>query len=209
MEHLVWGHVQHANLRSHNHQVVPGNVVSGRSQAIAVKHRSHPDAIGEGDGGRPVPGLHERAVIFVECLLLRAHALVVRPGFGDHHHDGVGQRTTGQHQKLQVIVKHGRVASVRIDDRKDGGQVVPKEGRLEHRLSGVHPVNVAPQRVDLAVVDQIPIGMSPIPAGEGIGAEARMDQGQRAFNGRVGQVRVECLQLLRSEHSLVYDGPMR
>jgi len=36
--------------------------------------------------------------------------------------------------------------------------ILAKEVRLEHGLAGVHPVDVAPQRVDLTVVSHVPVG---------------------------------------------------
>ncbi len=70
-------------------------------------------------------------MIFVKCLLFVAHAFVVRPGFRDHHHHYVGQGPSGQNQEFQAVVEHGRIASIRLDDRQHLRHVIPKEVRLE------------------------------------------------------------------------------
>ena len=47
-----------------------------------------------------------------------------------------------------------------------------------HRLfPGEHPVGVAPDGVDLAVVDDVAVGVGPLPAGVGVGGEAGVDDG--------------------------------
>ena len=67
----VRGDVQHPDLRGHHHEIVVGNPVAARAQTVAVQNRSDDRPVGEGDGGRPVPGLHERGVVAVERLQLR------------------------------------------------------------------------------------------------------------------------------------------
>ena len=50
----------------HHHQVVVGDDEARRSEPVAVQGGADLAAVGEGDGGRPVPGLHQRGMIFVE-----------------------------------------------------------------------------------------------------------------------------------------------
>jgi hypothetical protein len=94
--HLLGRDVEDAHLGGHHHQAVVGDVVAGRAQAVAVQRGADHLTVGEGDGGRAVPGLHEAGVELVEGLLLRAHRLVLRPRLRDHHHHGVGQRAARQ-----------------------------------------------------------------------------------------------------------------
>ena len=58
----------------------------------------------------------------------------------------------------------------------------PKSFGFEHRLARVHPVDVAAQRVDFAVVRDVTIRMRAVPARESVRAEAGMNQRQRAFH---------------------------
>ena len=76
-------------------------------------------------------------------------------------------------------------------------------------MTGVHPVDVSAEGVDFAIVDDVAVGMGPFPAGEGIGAEPRVDHGQSCLNGRVGQLRIILLQLLRHQHSFINNGFVR
>ena len=147
-------------------------------------------------------------MVFVERPLRRAHALVVLPRLRDHHHDRVGDRAARPLEELEGIVELTRVAGGRVDDREELPHVV-EERRREHRLAGVHPVHVAAERVDLAVVGDEAIGMCPVPRGEGVGREALVDERQRGDEERVREVVVEGRDLLGLEEALVGDRPGR
>ena len=103
-------------------------------------------------------------MVLVESLLLGAHALVLRPRLGDHHHDGVRERASGEHEQFEAIVEHGGIAAIGIDDRQDLFDVVAEEIGFEQRLACVHPVDVAAQGVDFAVVRHVAVRMGAIPA---------------------------------------------
>ena len=46
--------------------IIVGDAEAGGPQAVAVEGRADLAAVGEGDGGGAVPGLHQRGVVFVE-----------------------------------------------------------------------------------------------------------------------------------------------
>ena len=148
-------------------------------------------------------------MIFVEGPLGRVHAVMVFPRFGDHHHHRVGQGTTAQSQKLQTVVKFGRIAAVLQNNRKNLGQVVAKQLGGQHGLPGVHPVLVAAQGINFAVVDDVTVRVGALPAGKGVGAETRVDQTDRRLHARVGQVGVEAGDLARGQHAFVDQGLTR
>ncbi len=205
-QHAVRRDVQHADLGSHHHQVVLGDVIPRRPQAVAVQHGTDLDAVRECDRGRAIPRFHETGVVLVERPLRIAHALVVLPRLRDHHHHRVRQRTPGEDQQFETVVEHGRVAAVGVDDRQDLPDVLAEQVGFEHRLTGVHPVDVTPQRVDLAIVGYVPIRMRPLPARKRVRAEAGVDQGERALEVRVVQVRIVLRQLVGCEHAFVTKG---
>ena len=74
---------------------------------------------------------------------------------------------------------------------------------MGHTLTRGHPVLVAPQRVDLAVVAHEAVGLRPVPTGERIRREPRVDHGQVRLVVRLPQVRIERHQLAGREHPLV------
>ena len=87
--HVLRLHRQHARFRRHHDQVIVGNQVARRPQPIAVKRRADHPAIREGNGGRTIPRLHQRGVIFVERPLPRVHVRIAGPCLGDQHGHGV------------------------------------------------------------------------------------------------------------------------
>ena len=182
---------------------------SSRPQAVAIQHRPDLAAVGEGDACRSVPGFHQAGVELVEGAHRIIHVLVVRPRLRNHHHHRVRQRTPGQHQKLKRVVEHRRVAAVRIDDRQDLLHVIAEHVGFEQRLARLHPVDVAAQGVDLAVVGDVAIRMRAVPAGEGVGAEARVHQRQRRLHRRIIQILEVLGQLPGQQHALVDDGLVR
>ena len=201
--------VEHAGLRGHDDQVVLRHVVARRAQAVAIEHGADQPPVGERDGGGPVPGLHQARVVLVERALAVVHALVVRPGLRDHHHHRVRQRAARQHQELERVVEHPRVAAVRVDDRPDVRDVGAEGVGLEARLAGVHPVGVAAHGVDLAVVREVAVRVRAVPARKGVGAEPRMDERERRLDRRVLQVQEILVELPGEQHALEDDGAAR
>ena len=166
-------------------------------------------AVGERDRGRAVPGLHQARVVLVERALLLVHRLVPGPRLRDHHHHRVGQGAAGQDQQLEHVVEHRGVAALGVHHGQDLPQVVAERLRLEQALPRVHPVDVAAQGVDLAVVADQPVGVRARPVGEGVGREARVHHGQRRLDAPVHDVGEVGGQLGRDQHPLVDEGAVR
>jgi hypothetical protein len=69
----------------------------------------------------------------------------------------------------------------------------------------LHPVDVAAQRIDLAVMGEDAEGLRQRPGREGVGRVALVIDGEGRNEALVEKVRVECGQLLGEEHALVDD----
>ena len=161
-----------AGLGGHDHQVVVGDVVAAGTQTVAVEDRADVAAVGEDDRRRPVPGLHQAGVVVVERLLRGVHLRVVLPRLRDHHHDRLLEGAAGEQQELEHVVEAAGVGAVGLDDREGKRQIVAEQLALQDALAGVHPVHVAAQRVDLAVVAHEAVRLGTIPRGESVGGEA-------------------------------------
>src|SRR4029077_4809123 len=85
--------------------------------------------------------------------------------------------------------------------------VVSEERRTEQRLACVHPVDIATQRVDFAVVGDVAVGMSPLPAWKRVRGEPLVYQTQRAHTVRVSQFPIEVRDLLPEQEAFVNDRP--
>jgi hypothetical protein len=143
----------------------------------------------------------------VEAAQVLGQVLAAVVGLGDHHHHRVRERAAGEHEQLEDVVEGRRVRARRAHDREHLGQVLAEQLGGELGLARAHPVDVAPQRVDLAVVGDHPVRVGQLPAREGVGGEARVHQGERRLGPRVLQVGVVAEQLRGGQHPLVDDRP--
>ena len=219
-EHLAWLQAplfddaalrdrQHARLGRHDDQIVVGDDVARRAQAVAVQRGADLAAVGERDRRRPVPRLHHGRVVLVEGAPVVVHQRVLLPRLRDHHHHGMGQRVAGHHQKLQRVVEGGRVGLARVDDRVELFEVGAQHGRLHGAFARAQPVVVALDRVDLAVVRDQPVRVRQRPLGKGVGREALVHQRQRAHHARILQVQVVLAHLVGQQQPLVDHGARR
>ena len=199
--------VEQADLRAEHHVPVCRLHPASRAQAVAVERRTDDATVGEGHRGGTVPRLHQTGVEGVEALQVVRQVLAVAIGLRDHHHRGVGQRAPAEHQQLEHVVEGGRVRVAAGHDRQGPLEIVPEELAVQLALAGAHPVDVALDRVDLAVVADHPVGVGQLPAGEGVRGEARVHEGEGALGALVAQVLVEGPQLVADQHALVVDRP--
>ena len=200
---VLGGHLEHAGLRGEHDPAVLRDEPAAGAQAVAVERGADDAAVAEGHGRRAVPGLDERRVVGVEVahLLGQLGAALVR--LGDQHRDGVRRRAAAEHEQLHQAVERGRVGDVVAEQRADLLDVVAEQRRGELELARAHPVAVAAQRVDLAVVGEHAVRVRELPAREGVGGEARVDEREAAHHALVAQVRVVARELRRGEHPLV------
>ena len=134
--------------------------------------------------------------------------VVVLPRLGDHHQDGVVDRAATEVEQLEDLVEARRVRGTRRADRE--GPIDAREDRaVEHRLAGAHPVLVALDRVDLAVVGDEAVRVGERPGRERVGREATVDEQQRALEPLVVQIREELPELRCRQHPLVDERARR
>ncbi len=143
----------------------------------------------------------------VEAAQLLGQVVATLVRLRHHHHQRVRQRAAREHEQLEHVVEGGRVRPALADHRQQLPQVVAEELRGELRLARPHPVRVAAEGVDLAVVRHEPVRVRELPARERVGGVARVDEGERALDPLVGEVEVEALELRRREHALVDERP--
>ena len=182
--------------------------VACRAQAVPIQNRAYDAPVGVGDGGGAVPRFHERAVVLVEGAAFRANLLFGQPfpRFGDHHHQGVAHVASAAHEQFQRVVQFGTVAAVHADDGIEIFDVVAPVGVGQIVGARHHPVDIAFQRVDLAVVADQAEGLGTFPGGEGVGAVALVEDRNRRLVVGIVQIRIEMFQFLRQHQSFVDDG---
>ena len=206
LDDLFRGKVHDAHLGGQNQPLVVGQIVAQGAQTVAVQRRANGVAVREKKGGGAVPGLHHGGVVVIHVPAAAAHVPLAVPGLGDGDHHRQGQLHAGEHEKFQGVVQHGGVGACGVYHRQHLVHVVFQQPGVHGLLPGQHTVNVALNGVDLSVVEKKPVGVGPLPAGEGVGGKAGVYQRQGRTAALVLQIGVEAAQLLHKEHALVYDG---
>ncbi len=186
------GDVEHADLAGQHDQAVVGDPVAAGAQAVAVEDRADDGAVGEGDAGRAVPGLHQRGVELVERAAGRVHRGVVLPRLRDHHQHRVRQRAAAEVQQLEHLVEGRGVA------RRPGVQT----GKSRSRSPGIRSLASCDSRARIQLRLPLTVLISPLCAmkrygwasgqrREGVGGEPGVDQrdGGGEPRGRTGRGR--------------------
>ena len=173
-------------------QALVGDQPAAGAQAVAVEAGAEHAAVGEDHRRRAVPGLDHRGAVAVEAVELVRHVVAVLVGGRDHHHHRLGQRA-GRRATSSSSTR-SKAAESELPSGISGRQrsrSSPNSVRVQRGLAGAHPVDVAGEGVDLAVVGEQPQRLRQLPAREGVGREARVDDRERALQLRVAQVGVE------------------
>ena len=178
-------------------------IVARRPQSVAVERGADLPAVGEGDRRRAVPRLHQRGVILVESAALLVHQRIAGPRFRNHHHHRMRERIAAHGQEFERVVEAGGVGLALVGDRPQLRDVGAEFRRGHRRLPRRHPVVVAAQRIDLAVMRDHAIRMRQRPGRESVGGEALMHQRQRALEIRIVQIGIIGAELVGEEHAFV------
>ena len=152
LDNALFGNVEDTHLGGHYHQVVTGDQITCRAQAISVQRGTDLAAVGKGHGGRAVPRFHHGGMVFIKGAARLIHQWITGPGFRNEQHHGVCHGVTTGHQQFQRIVKTGGVGLTLGNQWPEFLQVVSKQLRGHRLATGVHPVDVAAHGIDLAIV---------------------------------------------------------
>ena len=176
---------QGARFRRHHHQIIVGDDVTCRTQAVAIQRAADLATVGKGHGGRTVPRFHHRGMIFIKRAPVVVHHGVIFPGFRNHHHHRLRYRVAGHDQQLQRIVEAGGIGLAFKNQRIQFLQIGAQDSRAHDAFTGAHPVEVTLDGIDLAVMSDHPVRMRQRPFREGIRGETLMHQSQRRNETRV------------------------
>ncbi len=180
--------VEHADFRGHHDVVVVGDDEARRPQAVAVERRADLPAVGERHRGGTVPRLHQRGMVFVERAAVLVHQRIARPGLGDHQHHRVRERIAAHDEELERVVERRGVRLPVVDQRPDLVEILAEHAARDALLARADPVDVAAQRVDLAVVADEPERMREVPRRKRVGREPLVHHRQRRDHRLVGEI---------------------
>ena len=201
--------IKNSDLGRKNQIVIVCNVITGWTQTVTVKNRSHHISIGKQDGCRSVPRLHHGCIILIEIFLFLCHHSIVCPWLRNHDHDCQWQIHATHHQKLQRIVQHCGVRSFGVDDRKYLLEFPAQLAGCHRLFPGKHLVCITTDGVDLTVMYNKTVWMSSLPAWICVGRETGMYGCNCRLIILILQIGEELTQLLYKEHSFIYDRSAR
>ena len=167
---------ENARFRGHDDMPVIGDAEPRWPQTIAVERCANLPPIGECNRRRSIPGLHQRGMILVERPPSGIHQAVGGPSLRHQHHHGMGKAVATSQQQLQRIVEAGGIRLAVRDQRPHFVEVSAQQFRFHRAPTGVHPVHIAANGVDLPVVRDEAVGMGQPPAGKGVGRKPLMHQ---------------------------------
>ena len=209
LDDLAFVELHHASFAADHQQLAVGYGKTQRAQAITVQPGNHPTAIRRGDGGRAVPRLHD-CVAIQEHVAVRGRHRAVLPGAGrDHQRLGHRRIPPGTAQQLKHVIQGRGVGPARLNDWLHVVYQRPQFPGCQAGFVRLHPVAIASDGVDLAVMRQHPERLRQLPGREGVGAVALVVNGEPADEARVQQVRIELGQRRGQEHALVDDAAAR
>ena len=131
------------------------------------------------------------------------------PRLRNQHQHGMRQGTAGVNKQFDRVVQNRRVAGPFREDREQPLQPGAEQLGPEQPLPRPHPVQVAAQCIDLAVVADEAERLCQRPRREGVGAVALMHERQSRNHTRIAQFRVEIRHAERPHQSLVDKGTGR
>ena len=173
-DHLAWaelaapdllagGEVEDADFRRAADEVAADHPAQ-RAETVAVERGTDGAAVGEDEPGGSVPRLDEAGVEAVEVADLPDHLGIVRPGRRHEHRQRVPDVAAAAHEQLERVVEHP--AAQLLVPAECGG-------------ARPHPVDVAADRVDLAVVAEQAKRLRALPRGLGVRREALVEDPER------------------------------
>ncbi len=202
----VPGERHHAGLGADDQQVIFSPAITKGPQPIAVHAADHPVAVAGDDARRTVPGLHHAIAVVEEIPVRLRHGDLAGPGRRDQKRLGERQGTPGLHQRFDHPIEGGAVRRTRLDDRLDVLVVVAKRRREHPRLVAFHPVEIASERIDFAVVGEHAEWLGELPGRPGVGGIALVKHREVGGEALVQEVRVEDRELLCEKQALIDEG---
>ena len=148
-------------------------------------------------------------MVVVEVLEFLREVRVGAVGGRHEHRHGVQDAAAAHRKNLQRIVEAGGIGAAGLDDRLEKVDVGSPEIGFQLSLAGMHPIPVATDRVDLAIVGEHAERMGQRPGREGVCAVALVEKRDGRLVVRIRQVGVELFQGSRNEEALVNNCAVR
>ncbi len=148
-------------------------------------------------------------MVFAPCTLVARHFNIVFPGWWNKHLHTMEQVATGMCEQFQHVIQLGRITSSFLQDGQEMMDSISPIWRTQCRFTGLHPVPIALQRIDFAIMGQQPHRLCQRPGGKGVSAVALVKDGEGAHIAGICQVKIKAGQLAGSQKPFVDNGCAR
>ena len=202
LDHFVRLVIPDADFRGAGDELIFGDDVARRTQAVTVQVTGSETTVGHDDARRAVPRLHVHGVKVEERAKLRVHIRVVLPGRRHEQTHGAHDIHPARQQQFQHVIHRAGVRAGFVHERR-GIMQVRDQWRLELVGTGAGPLAVTGNSVDLTVVCQVAERLRQRPAWNGVGGEALVEQANGRFQTQVRQVQVEARQVSRHTQTFI------
>ena len=164
---LVIAQRAHARFGANCENTVRRQSIAQRAQTIPVKPSHCPAPIIGRNGGRPVPRLHHGIAIVIKRAVGDRHDRIpLRPGFRDQHRFGHRRRAAGFAEQFPDRIQRAGIRCAIRDHWLHVLCMIAKSLRDHADFMALHPVTVAAERVDLAIMRNCAEGLSQRPLRE-------------------------------------------
>ena len=143
-------------------------------------------------------------VVLVECTQIRVHGLDVLPRRRNDHAYATEQVDAAGDHQFEHVVHAGGVGTHAIDQRAELFEVHQIVGELG--ATGLGPVAVASDGIDLAVVGEEAEWLGQRPFRQGIGGEALVEHADCGLQALIAQVWIEGGEVRRHHQAFINDG---
>ncbi len=208
-DHGRFRHDNHARFRPDDQQIVGRAGKAQRAQRVTIHARDRPAPVRHGERRRTVPRLHDGGEIVIHGGMFGRRVAVLLPRLRHQHELGRRRVAPGAAQRLEHRVERGGVGCACRNHRLDVLAILAEGERGHLDLVALHPVLVAADRVDLAIVGEGTEWLGQPPLREGVGRIPLVKDRDAAFEPLVGEIGVEDRQRFREEQPLVDDRAAR
>ena len=160
---------QNAAFRSEADNVILGHTETCRAQAIAIQSRANLTTIGKAYCCRAIPWLHQSSVIFIKSAAAFIHQRIAAPCLWHQHHHRMSKRISTRQQQFERIIKAGRIRLTMRNDWPDLVEIRPQQITFHCAAARIHPVHIAANCVDFAIMRDQAERMRQTPAWECVG----------------------------------------
>ena len=192
--------VNEAGFRARDQQAVVRERVAHRPQAVAIELGTNKFAVGENEGGGPVPRLALLRKRAQSAAHIAREQRVFLEGRRNHGEHGLFRGQPFEQSQLKTVIETRGIADVFFQDGKPRAHRKP---RTNFALLGAQPAAVRDDGIDLAVMRDVAERLRQMPGRLGVRGITLVKNGEGGLERRVAQVFIKLGELPRRQETFI------